>query len=415
MAKKKFVGFGFGPIQAGLMVYEAINSGNFDSFIIAEIDQKLVDAVRRNHDRVSINVATEKGIVSHELSGVRLFNPKEYADRQKIAKAIAEGDELATAVPSVGLYSAGGEGSVASLIAGNLNPAKQQLLYASENNNYAAELLAEAIRKLNPQADFSKFQILNTVIGKMSGVKQSAGEIEKHGLTPVIPGWDRAILVETFNRILVSRVKLPGFERGISVFEEKDDLLPFEEAKLYGHNAIHSLLGYSSHELGYSSMSQVRGDSGLMRIGRRAFLDESGAALIAKHGHTGDPLFTPAGFTAYAEDLLTRMTNPYLLDDVARVIRDPVRKLGYDDRFFGTMRQAFGQNIAPRLLAQGAATAIRYYASQDTARTDVLNRQSLAELLNKIWANEKRDEFEGPCIELVAEALEKRSVSEPVI
>jgi hypothetical protein len=41
-----FVGFGFGPIQTGLMLCEAIESGGFERFVIAEVDQDLVDGVR---------------------------------------------------------------------------------------------------------------------------------------------------------------------------------------------------------------------------------------------------------------------------------------------------------------------------------------------------------------------------------
>ena len=34
--KKSFVGFGFGAIQAGLFLYEAHASGQFDRFVVAE-------------------------------------------------------------------------------------------------------------------------------------------------------------------------------------------------------------------------------------------------------------------------------------------------------------------------------------------------------------------------------------------
>ena len=78
----------------------------------------------------------------------------------------------------------------------------------------------------------------------MSGVVSSAAEMRRLGLEPLVPGFEKCVLVEEFNRILISRITLPGFERRIQVFEEKDDLLPFEEAKLYGHNAVHALLGY---------------------------------------------------------------------------------------------------------------------------------------------------------------------------
>ena len=59
---------------------------------------------------------------------------------------------------------------------------------------------------------------------------------------------------------VIGRVRpAAGFARGITAFIEKDDLLPFEEAKLYGHNAIHALIGYLAHERGLTLMSQVAG------------------------------------------------------------------------------------------------------------------------------------------------------------
>ncbi len=71
---------------------------------------------------------------------------------------------------------------------------------------------------------------------------------------------------------------------------EKDQLLPFEEAKLYGHNAIHALMAYLGALKGYTKMSQLRGDSVIMQIARDAFINESGAALINKYSHLNDEL-----------------------------------------------------------------------------------------------------------------------------
>ena len=44
--KKTFVGIGFGPIQAGLFVKEAADSGRFSEIVVSEVDAELVDAVR---------------------------------------------------------------------------------------------------------------------------------------------------------------------------------------------------------------------------------------------------------------------------------------------------------------------------------------------------------------------------------
>jgi hypothetical protein len=54
---KTFAGFGFGPIQSGLFLFEAYNSGNFSRFVVAEIDDALIEAVRSNGGRYTINVA----------------------------------------------------------------------------------------------------------------------------------------------------------------------------------------------------------------------------------------------------------------------------------------------------------------------------------------------------------------------
>ena len=54
---------------------------------------------------------------------------------------------------------------------------------------------------------------------------------------------------------------------------------------------------------------------------------------------------------------MVRMTNPWLQDAVARVIRDPQRKLAWNDRLIGTMRLALDANIEPKRYARGAAAA----------------------------------------------------------
>jgi len=104
---------------------------------------------------------------------------------------------------------------------------------------------------------------------------------------------------------------------------------------------------------GYSAMTRLKDDPAIMRIAKDAFLTECGPALIKKYGALGDELFTEPGFRDYADDLLNRITNPYLADTVARAGRDVVRKLGVNDRIFGTMQLALDNGIEPRNMAIG--------------------------------------------------------------
>jgi mannitol-1-phosphate 5-dehydrogenase len=393
---KTFVGFGFGPIQSALFLFEAHQSGRFSRYVVAEVDPVLVRAVRDNGGAYTINIARPDRIDQVTVSGVELYNPRDDVDRAKILAAVSEADELATALPSVSFFDSGDDTCVAALLARGLSQRptrKPAILYAAENHNHAAEILAESIRRHSGSA-LDNVQILNTVIGKMSGVISNLSVMHHMRLAPVTPDTPRAILVEEFNRILVSRVTLPSARRGIDVFVEKDNLLPFEEAKLYGHNAIHALIGYLADRSGLATMAEAGHHAEIMRIARASFIDESGAALIRRHAALSDPLFTRDGYRDYADDLLGRMIRPNLNDLVSRVIRDPVRKLGYDDRFFGTMRLVLDQGIEPANLAIGAAAAaLSLLTHRDMANTTLplpapgqgFNETSLAALLKCIW------------------------------
>ena len=347
---KTFVGIGFGPIQSGLFIYEAYQSGNFDRLIVADVDESVVQEVRRSGGDYTVNIAGPDGITQHVVHGVRIFNPNDPSDFKGLVAAVAEADEIATALPSVRFYD-----KIEYLKEGlsQRDPEHPVVVYTSENNNHAAEILAKELDADNLPKNI---QFLNTVIGKMSGVIDDPAEQQRLGLASLAPDGKSAVLVEEFNKILISRILLPGFRRGIEVFEEKDDLLPFEEAKLYGHNAIHALLGFLALERGCVSMADVVRHPDILKTGREAFLLESGAGLL--HRHSGvDPLFTPEGFQAYADDLLARMTNPFLSDALDRVVRDPHRKLGWDDRLVGAMRLALAAGVTPRRLASGVRAA----------------------------------------------------------
>lgn len=394
MKEHVFVGFGFGPIQAGLFAKEAFESGNFQRIVIAEIDQRLVDAVRANHGTYSINIARNDCVETIQIDNVELLNPTKDAE---LHTALAEATEIATCLPSVNFYDSGKSDSVAARIAEGLHARKSDatIVYAAENNNHAAEILQQATKKRSQTSGLPRVQFLNTVIGKMSQVVTDPAEIAERNLMPIAPGIDRAFLVEEFNHILVSKTTIPDFEPGIRVFIEKDDLLPFEEAKLYGHNAIHAMLGFIGMLKGYAKMTEIKTDEPLRHAAREAFLVESGGALIRKYAVLGDDLFTEAGYRRYADDLLERIMNPYLADTTARAARDVVRKLGLRDRIFGTMALALEYGIEPRHMAIGAmagvalllANATEYGLPRELKSLNwrSLQAESLTQLLTWFW------------------------------
>jgi mannitol-1-phosphate 5-dehydrogenase len=363
--RRTFVGIGFGPIQSGLFLYEAFRSRNFDRLVVAEVAGDVVHAVRQAGGKYTINIAERDCVSAQTVSGLEIYNPNDLADQVQLIAAIAESTEIATALPAVEFFNRG-DPSPAELLAAGLMLKQQTpnqqgtLLYAAENHLLAAEILHNSVRgHVDPHcyAWFDEHvQFVNTVIGKMSGVVDDVCEMANGELQPLVEDGRRAVLIEEFNHILIERVHLHDFERGLDVFKEKSLLTPFEEAKLYGHNAAHALMGYLAHQRECQFMFEVR-DTELMELVEQAFIDESGTALCRKYENV-DPLFTEKGWRTYALDLLERMTNPYLRDKVSRIVREPKRKLGWNDRLIGTMRLAVDNGVLPELYARGAAAAL---------------------------------------------------------
>ncbi|MBN1672650.1 MAG: hypothetical protein JXR37_16530 [Kiritimatiellae bacterium] len=373
---KTFLGIGCGPIQTGIFLTFASESEAIGRIVVSEVDAELVAAVRAA-SAAAVNVASTGGVEACTIPGIEILNPTAAADADVLAGIAAESDEIATALPSVAFYR-----HIAPLLADGFDraPDRPRLVYTAENNNTAAEQLKAAVGQAAGR-QHPNTRYLNTVVGKMSRVVTGA-ELDACRLRPLAPALARAHLVEAFDQIYISDTG--GAERALGRLIEKKDLLPFEEAKLYGHNAIHALIGFLACEKGMTYLFEAGGDAEIMAHAKDAFLAESGAALCGKWAGTDD-LFTEQGFGRYALDLLARMTNPHLRDTVARICRDPARKLGWDDRLIGTMRLALAQGIAPKRMARAARIAATI-VSDSTAAGDL--RRTFAGLWPEPWGDE---------------------------
>jgi len=179
-------------------------------------------------------------------------------------------------------------------------------------------------------------------------------------------------------------------------------LLPFEEAKLYWHNATYALAAYVGAIRGVERIADLAKYPDIFAFLRAAFIHESGEALVRRHAGK-DALFTREGYREYADDLLALMINPFLHDSVERVGRDMQRKLGWDDRLVGTLPAAVGQGVKPSRYAFGAAAAL---AVLD--RNALESNLPLATWLEPLWQAASPDKLEEEKIlELIEEGRQR--------
>lgn len=373
MVSRVFVGFGFGAIQGGLFLPEAAKSGNFDRLAVSEIDRNLVADLKSSGGVYFNNVAGSEEVSHEKIEGVEIYNPMDSEERDKLVGLVAHASELCTALPSYEFYDVGRD-SVAKLLADgllkkNTDPSlPAAVVYAAENDDHAAGKLEKACLRHSRGEHFERVVFSETVIAKMCTVVKERSRIQEEGLRGLTPISKRAILVEEFDEILIEARAPRGFVRGLNRFVEKKNLEPFAAAKFLGHNAIHAMLGYLARDAGISMMHGLKDRPTLIEHGLCAFVEESGVGLRNKFSEMNDPLFSESGFNAYAEDSINRMINPFLRDPVARITRDPMRKLGWNDRMLGAMRLAGKANKKPLLLAKGAHLALKMACAEKNYR-----------------------------------------------
>jgi mannitol-1-phosphate 5-dehydrogenase len=413
---RRLVGLGFGAIQAGLFVYEAQRTGGYLPPLVVDVRADLVHGVRAARGICRLNIARADQVDVAEIGPLAIADATVAADRRRVVDAIAEADELAIALPSVAHYRSDSPASPHALLAEAVTRRTRPrplVVYCAENHRNAAAVLeavvAEAMDRGTRDLLRSRVRFADTVIGKMSGVVTDAAEIEALGLVPVTSTMPRAFLVEEFDRILVSRLEAGAptggaagpLHPGIPVLREVDDLAPFEDAKLLGHNATHALAGFLGSLLGLRLVADMVDVPDAMAFLRAAFIEESGRALIARHAGA-DELFTPAGYSAFADDLLARMVNPYLADTIERASRDPLRKLAWDDRLIGLIRLGLVQGVAMPRYAMGVAAGL-----------DLLDRRGAAlglaplERLRGCWPGDVDEAEAGNVLAVVEEGVER--------
>ncbi len=405
MKKQKiYVGIGSGAIQLGLWAYYANLSGM--KVILSDVDAAKVEQIRKNENFYHINIAYFDRIASVKVGPVEIYNLNIPEDRMKIVDYISQANDIVTAVPDVSVY----ENGISDLLREGLLCRRKNLpavIYASENKIRAAQTLKGLVW---PGGDSPPFvQFCDTVIARMGGLHSDPRLIKKLSLTPITIESKEALLVENFDRIIIEKQHLSkkfSFETGFSRFYATRDIGLYEERKLLGHNAVHSLLGFIGKLKGYKFMSQYNGDIDFGYIGVDALLEETGRWFKEKYKGSKEGTVTEEGYNSWAVQLCKRIVSPFLYDPIDRVIRDSQRKLGWNDRLSGIIRNALSAGVMPGRYALGVAAAL--YLENLTSEKAILK-------LKSIWGKTReRDEkaLEAPQSEikfvtlLVGEAFE---------
>jgi mannitol-1-phosphate 5-dehydrogenase len=180
-----------------------------------------------------------------------------------------------------------------------------------------------------------------------------------------------AVTVETFSEWIVDETQFKGDIPDIPGMERTGNLMAFVERKLFTLNTGHCVTAYLGNLKRHKTVREAIEDDTIRSDVKKA-MQESGEVLINRYG------FEQEKHAAYIEKILGRFANPYLVDEVDRVGRQPLRKLGKDDRLIKPLRGTIEYGTANDTLLKGVAAALKYTNDNDPQAVEL--QQSIADV-----------------------------------
>ncbi|ENM3812293.1 MULTISPECIES: mannitol-1-phosphate 5-dehydrogenase [Vibrio] len=175
------------------------------------------------------------------------------------------------------------------------------------------------------------------------------------------------VTVESFSEWIVDEQQFKGEIPQIEGMEKTDNLMAFVERKLFTLNTGHCITAYLGCLKGHRTIRDAIEDPSI-EVQVKQAMQESGEVLIRRYG------FDRALHNAYIEKILTRFANPYLVDEVDRVGRQPLRKLGANDRLIKPLLGTIEYGLPNGMLLKGIAAALKYRNDSDPQAIELQQR-----------------------------------------
>jgi mannitol-1-phosphate 5-dehydrogenase len=345
------VQFGAGNIGRGFIAPTFTQAGW--SVLFVDIDARRLAALQRRggYEVIEVDGSSEHRVQVSGVSGI------DARDHERVSAALAACELCATAVgvaalPEVARALALGLRSRHARGRGPLD------ILVCENGATVHTVLSNAILSALPDEERAELSagigVVRTSIGRM---------------IPAATGQDELDLrVEPYASLPVDRAGFRGIPPLVDHLDLRSDFDLVVHQKLYLHNLTHACLAYAGHLGGHLTIPDCMADAEIVAGVERAGAE---ACLALARTHATDP----AGRTRIQEEcaslvggLMQRYRNRALNDPVARVGRDPWRKLAGDDRLVGAARLCEQTGVTRTAILWHLLAACRYTPAADEPR-----------------------------------------------
>ena len=359
---KKAIQFGAGNIGRGFI--GALLSKAGYHVVFADVNTEIINKI--NSDKkytihVMDTICSEEEISN--ISGV-------ISTSDEIYKEIVEAEIITTAVGPVVLPR------IAPTIAKGIALRKEKGIktylnvIACENAIKASSQLEEEVKKyLNKE----EIEYLKEFVGFPNcSVDRIVPPVKSENILDVV--------VENYYEWNVEKSAFKGEIPKIEGMNLVDNLMAYIERKLFTLNTGHAITAYFGYLKGYETIEESIKDEVIYGFVKNAMI-ESWKGLIAKYN------FDEEAHYKYIDKIIDRFKNPYLKDDVARVGREPLRKLNENDRLIKPLITARGFNINTDNLLLGVGAALHYDNKEDSQSVQLqslINEKGIKDSLAEI-------------------------------
>jgi mannitol-1-phosphate 5-dehydrogenase len=329
------VHFGAGNIGRGF-IGQVLNRAGYEITFV-DVQDGIVEALQR--DQGYDVILADESQRRTPVDGVTALHSSE--DAEAVVELLGSADLITTAVgPNV-------LPAISEILARGL--ARRVLEGASAVNLIACENMvggSEALRDYVMQhVDAREAEDIKRVVGfPNSAVDRIVPEQSPEGLD---------VTVEPFYEWVVDASRIIGERPPVEGITYVEDLAPYVERKLFTVNTGHAATAYLGYSQGIRNIAEsIEDESVLGEVS--GVLDETGRLLVAKHG------FGEREHEEYKQKILYRFRNPYISDQVTRVARTPIRKLGREERLVSPAVQLLERGEQPVHLAGVIGAVLRY-------------------------------------------------------
>ncbi len=377
----KSVHFGAGNIGRGF-IGQVLNQAGYETTFV-DIQDGIVDALKKEqHYDVILADESEEHFTVDKVTALH-----SQVDSEAVVEKLLEADLITTAVgpnvlPIISELLAEG------LVARAENDRSPINVIACENMVGGSEALRGYVMQ---RVDSNHAEAVEELTGfPNAAVDRIVPQQSTEGLN---------VTVEPFYEWVVDESQVVGQKPDVDGITYVQDLTPYIERKLFTVNTGHASTAYLGFAHGLPTIDEaVEHESVRRKVS--GVLDETGRLLVEKHG------FDENEHEEYKQKILSRFSNPYISDEVTRVARTPMRKLGREERLVSPALQLLDLGHEPAHLAEVISAVLHYDDPSDEEAVElqelVREKGERAALSRCAGVNE-----DHPLVELVLEQAEE--------